>query len=132
MEHVVTSKARKQASKPKSRRALLAKKLLVIRREFSVEATRAALVRCWCDASDVSVELFSRRSQTNEFLSLVDADMIGDAIRALQEVFDVWTLKDVECGFEQLMDRDEKRRAGVVYTPDDRHRLFVANGSAAT
>lgn len=87
-------------------------------KEFSESTLRAALIYCWANANGIPLNHLERGQATAEFL--LDADRLETTrvVTRLQPSLKTFPLKALEAAFESLMNAEQRKSYGAVYTPD--------------
>ena len=87
-------------------------------KEYTETSLRAALIHCWAEANQVSLNALERGQATSEFLLTSNPQDTAKAFTQLRSHLRIFSLKALEAAFENLMDAGQRKAYGAVYTPN--------------
>lgn len=93
-----------------------------LRKEHSDDELRCAAIICWAQVNGISASRLERGGLTGEILQSTHNGVAERLAVKLKQYVPSMTLKDLEKVFESLIDTDDRKSRGSVYTPE-----FVVN-----
>lgn len=93
--------------------------------DYPLDSIRAALIRHWAATNDTPLSVLTAGRVVGELLDAPDPDSV---LKQFERSVGRLSIKGVESAFESLIDEDQRRSRGAVYTPGFIVAYLIENG----